>query len=926
MKSFSFRDKISGSWLTQTISLVLFTLFVALVYALSGTLGLKLAVPPGYATAIFPSSGVALAAILLLGPRILFGIFLGSTAMNLYITLQTAPFSLTTLIMAMTIGLGATIQAFLGYYLITEFSPEYRTLNNERSIISFLFLAGPVSCIANATTSVTTLQLFGVLQTSNYIYNWVIWWVGDAIGVMVFTPLILSIFEPPIFKWSYRKSLTTIPSMLLFSFVIWFFFLNSRQLSERIKSSLQVQAETSASLIQTYIDQYQIFLSDTESFFASSALINPDEFERFVKRSLSQIPGIKAISWNPKIQQKDRKKFEDNIAITEFGANGYSIIPASVRTLYYPIKYVEPIKDNFATLGYDIYSSAVRKVAIENSILTGKPTATEKVRLIQDRENSDSASVLLFFPSFKDEFNPLWKPEEKKRNNTGFVIGIFRIQDIVAAALDENSLSGINYFLFDVSSEKPTQLFRKIDQTETKDFNTPENFEVNRPDEIFMSQTILFGQRKWRFELFPTVQYLTSRADLTAWAVLVGGLVIVILLQSLLMVTTGRTNLVQTLVDQKTNQINKLLIDLRSEKARFELATKGASVAVWEWPDIQEQKIIFSEQAYNLLNYENKEFEATLNSFSNLMHPDDLENTLKLLKQHFADRSAFDIEVRLKIKQGTYRWFRSSGQVQTDSAGKHSRMVGTLQDIHDRKVAELKLAEQAETLKRANEELERFAYVTSHDLQAPLRHIASYTQLLMRKFEPILSPDEKLWSDYIINGVERMKMLISDLLKFSRVGRGNVEFEKVDLNKVIAEIKNTLSEQIVQSHALINTPPLPTIDANKTLITQLFENLISNAIKYRSAERDLKIDIQCNKKDSCWEFSIIDNGIGFEMEFADKIFEVFQRLHRQNEYEGTGIGLSICRKIVQFHGGNIYATSQPGTGSIFTFTIPIRGV
>lgn len=905
------------------------SVLVSVTYFISGTLGLRLAVPPGYASAVFPASGIALAAVLLLGPRILPAILFGSAMMNLFASIQTAPLSFASFIVGVAIGLGATLQAAVGYFLINRFLPEFRSLNDERSILKFLFLVGPVSCISNATTSVSVLYFFGIVSQSNYLYNWAMWWIGDAIGAMVFTPLIISAFEPPIFKWNYRKSLTIIPSVCLFSCVVWFFFFSSHQLSEKIKIGLEQLVQTNARLIQSHIDRYQITLANTESLFSSSQIVTRDEFRRFVKRTLSTMSGIEAISWNPKVEYKDRRRFEESVNlsllkdfhITELDPGG-NLTRAGVRPTYFPVKYIEPLDDNIRALGFDTLSSKDRRVAIEKSILTGQPTITAKVRLVQ--EQTRAASVIMFYPAFKKDFVSLTTKEDKKKNNIGFVTGLFRIMDFITAALAESDLRNLNYLLYDVTDDNPNLLFKKIEPHDVEKYKNDDDLEKKRTNELYLSHIIEFGQRKWRFDLFPSSQYLAQKTELTAWSILVGGLFIVILLQSLLMVTTGRTNLVQTLVDQKTDQINHLLQDLKSEKIRFELAAKGASVGIWDRQDVNSEKAFWTEKFYTLLGYNNNEIASTDKSFSDMLHPEDKERTFAMMQSHFAGKTPFDIEFRLKTKQGVYRWFRGSGQAEYDEQRKARRMVGTIQDIHDRKMTEMKVLEQSEALKRTNEELEQFAYIASHDLQAPLRHISSYTQLLMKRVGPALDAESIVWANYIVGGVERMRKLISDILKFSRIGRGEVEIAIVDLNDIINEVKKDFADQIFKSQAVVIADTLPKIRGNRTLILQLFENLVGNAIKYRDPARAPRIEIRNKQLAGFWEFSVSDNGIGFEEEFAERIFGVFQRLHKQNEFEGTGIGLSICRKIVEFHGGSIRATSVLSKGSTFVFTFPIK--
>lgn len=247
--------------------------------------------------------------------------------------------------------------------------------------------------------------------------------------------------------------------------------------------------------------------------------------------------------------------------------------------------------------------------------------------------------------------------------------------------------------------------------------------------------------------------------------------------------------------------------------------------------------------------------------------------------------------------------------------------VITLTNISDRKKAEEELARQAQELVRSNADLQQFAYVTSHDLQEPLRTIASYAQLLRRRYQGQLATDADEFIDFIVGGVQRMKDLIEALLTFARVV--NVEtspFSPVALDGVVQWASMNLQVIIEETKAEIVCEPLPTVYADQVLMVQLFQNLISNSLKYRSKSPP-RIHISAAREGHDWIISIRDNGIGIDPQYHERIFGVFKRLHGR-EIPGTGIGLAICQRIIQKHGGRIWVESQAGAGSTFKFTLP----
>ena len=285
-------------------------------------------------------------------------------------------------------------------------------------------------------------------------------------------------------------------------------------------------------------------------------------------------------------------------------------------------------------------------------------------------------------------------------------------------------------------------------------------------------------------------------------------------------------------------------------------------------------------------------------------------------------------EMRNRAKDGSIYWVDATIVPFVNSEGKPRQYVAIRADITERKRAEeeirqlnAELERKVEELARSNADLEQFAYVASHDLQEPLRMVAAYTQLLAERYRGQLDRNADKFIGYAREGALRMQTLIQDLLAFSRVGRNDPACGRVDCDSVMEEVLLILGPAMRESGAVVTHAALPVVWADRSQMTQVLQNLIGNAIKFRGNEAPV-ISVQAEKAGAQWRFSVSDNGIGIAPEHAESIFVVFQRLHARTEYPGNGIGLAICKKIVERNGGKIWVEARAGQGSVFKFTLP----
>jgi PAS domain S-box-containing protein len=304
------------------------------------------------------------------------------------------------------------------------------------------------------------------------------------------------------------------------------------------------------------------------------------------------------------------------------------------------------------------------------------------------------------------------------------------------------------------------------------------------------------------------------------------------------------------------------------------------------------------------------------------VHPDDAKERLLVHDRSFEDHRRFEIDYRLRRYDGQFRWIAEYGMPRISPVGDLIGLTGCCVDVHDRKVMEDALRNSCEDLRKRNGELEQFAFGASHDLQEPLRTIATNTELIARRYtDRTRDPDPSF--GFISGAVDRMHSLIRDLLNYScLVQRAEPILVDVDCNVAVRQALLACQAAIQQFGAVITHPSLPTVRADESQLVQVLQNLVGNAVKYSRPEEPPRVHISACSCAEGWLFEVSDNGVGFDPAYSDRIFELFKRLHSHAECSGSGIGLSICKRIVEQHGGRIWATSERLRGSRFFFTLP----
>lgn len=359
---------------------------------------------------------------------------------------------------------------------------------------------------------------------------------------------------------------------------------------------------------------------------------------------------------------------------------------------------------------------------------------------------------------------------------------------------------------------------------------------------------------------------------------------------------------------------------LETAVVRLEEAQRLANLGNWHW-DIASGRLDWSAEIYRIFGVQPDSFDATYENFLRAVHPDDQEAVDRAVKRSLDQGEPYGLDHRIVRPDGSKRTVHEEGEVIRNDEGNPAGMLGTVQDITERKQIETKLAVLMDELLASNRDLEQFAYAASHDLQEPLRAVAGYAQLLERKYQGQLDDKADHYLVGIVDGAHRMQRLIESLLMFSRVTTKGKDAVSINSAEALEKAVKNMTTAMRTNGAEVDHGPLPTVMADEEQLVMVFQNLISNSIKFRGDDPP-RIRVEAFRQGGDWQFSVSDNGVGMDTQYADRIFEIFQRLYTQADYPGEGMGLAVCKKIIERHGGKIWVESAPGEGATFLFTIP----
>ncbi|MGA2735051.1 MAG: CHASE domain-containing protein [Syntrophobacteraceae bacterium] len=563
---------------------------IAAAYFALARLCLLLAIPPGYASAIWPAAGLALAAALLWGYRVWVGVWLGSFAANLWTVLNagSAILSVST-VLAAVIGSAAALQAVFGAYLIFRFVGCPLNLYRLQDVVRFLLLGGPLSCLVNASISVSCLWLAGAISVHDFWFNWFTWWVGDATGAMLLTPVVLSLSVKHGEIWKLRRNSVALPLCLLLFLIVSLYVFVSHKEQQRIENEFKLKAGMIASQTKEEWDAHLDALCSEAAFFSAYSQVDRDKFRAFSRYWLARHQSIQALEWIPRVLHAERSGYEKaarrdgypDFRITESTKQGL-LVERTPQPEYFPVYYVEPYEGNEKALGFDLSSDQNRMSALNQALMTGKPVGTSRITLVQ--EKADQYSFLVFMPVYgRKTSNP--GDQELREALRGFALGVFRIGDAMRVVVGEAKTQGIRLQLTDLTADKGEQLLYDLMPATPAGDDSKTTSQSVTSVAPWLATTLEIAERRWQLSFSPTADYLAKHRSLQAWSVLVGGLIFAAGACALLLVVTGRTARTEVLVSDRTTALEMEITERRQAEDELRRSQRQLADIIEFLPD-----------------------------------------------------------------------------------------------------------------------------------------------------------------------------------------------------------------------------------------------------------------------------------------------------------------------------------------------------
>jgi len=874
----------------------------ALVYLGLGLAGLALAIPPGYASPIFPAAGFAVAIMLWTGRRAWLGIALGSVVLNLSVGDLSEPVRTTTVLVALGVGAGSTVQAYVAALLVERAAGRtWEAMETLRDIVRIFIVAGPLACLISASVGVATLYGNGLTQTADLLFSWWNWWTGDTLGVLVALPLCLTWLLRSQSPWRERRAALGLPMLITLGVIAAGYVAVSKWERAAQDTEVRSHGERLAKQLEQRFIAHQEALAALKRLIEVTPDMSYEQFDHFTRLTLRDNPDIFALSFNPYVRLEERARIERRMAratqkpdfeIKERDAQR-RLVRAGERPGYVVVGYIAPQEGNRAAIGYDINSEPVRKDAIVRARESHRPSVTAPVQLVQ--ENRKRVGALLLHPAYETTLGSAGTQADGRL--LGFAVGVIKLDQMAQIATEGTRTPGLAFRIADVVAGQSSPVFQSEDEP------PPEGHAS------ILRIPLPMADRTWELSIYPTAAHQAEHRPWAAWGTGAAGVLLATLLLVLLLVTTGQAAVAERKATRQGTELETQGAELKDRTALinmlFELSPDGF-VAFGSDGTIQLANPAF----HNMTGIGPDEIVGqSIGSLNTRLRQ------CMAQPERFTPIEALFVEGRAGTAQETLVLARPRAVVlqiigARSNAASIDRFVYFRDVTHETEVDRLK---------------SEFLSTAAHELRTPMASVFGFSELLMTKMLDEATQHDL--AETIHRNAGLMSSIINELLDLARIEARRGEdfvFEPVNVRTLVAQTSANYMAPPGRDAPLLDLPAQALwMRADSKKMEQALSNVISNAYKYSPKGGEVRIGIAPPGSEANEiGLRIIDQGLGMTPEQVARVCERFYRADTSGKIPGTGLGMSIVSEILALHRGRVEITSERGAGTEVTLWIP----
>ena len=891
----------------------------ALAYAMTGLGAVLLAIPPGYASSLYPSAGIALAFVIVFGRGMLPAVALGSFAVNLWLSTR-RDLSLAALALPAIVACGAALQAGVGAALVKRFVPQPLRLSEPREIAVFFATSAFAACLVSASVATASLGWMGVVPAADLGFTWLTWWMGDSLGVLIAAPIVLTLIGQPRADWAARRLTVGLTLGIVTALLSSTILQVARWDEERTRTAFEREAATALSTLSYQLQQPLYSLEALHGVYVASDDVSRDELRRATKGWLANTPMLSSMGYQERASAAEVPALEgraradgwpDFRVVNRTAAD--TVVPFSGDEAFV-IRYIEPLERNRRALGVNALSIPAARAAIQAAVQTGRPAASTGFRQSQDPVGTPEKGVAIYKAVYKGD--PL-TAKDRQASVQGVVFATVRLDDILRSVIEQLPRR-LALCMVDPDSAAPQRRLAG-----------PEGCELKVTDSLH-SRTIPYAGRQWNLRVTTRATDLPAARDSNAWLFSVVGLMSVAVLGALLLAVTGRTRRIESAVRERTAALRlevrereQAEVALRESEQRFRNIFNNVPIGV-----------VYTDLRGNVLHTNPRFCELTGYTASELVgmpsldftHPDDVLQDADLSRQLVTGEiPMYRRNKRYIARDGHTLWVQSTVSLLRDEQGQPRHIVGAVENITEH--LQLAEAQQARAAAEAsNHAKSDFLSRMSHELRTPLNAMLGFAQLLELDQRHPLAEAQRPWVGQIQHAGWHLLEMINDVLDLSRIESGNVRLviEPLELSTLLSGTLPLVEQEarkrgIRISHEL--APDAVRVLGDATRVKQILTNLLTNALKYNTDQGRIHVTTRLIGTEV--EISVADTGLGMTPAQMGELFQPFNRLGRErSSQEGTGIGLVISQRLAELMGGSLRARSVTGEGSVFILSLP----